>query len=357
MRGKYTNYLKYLAAKVRRTYLRMMIHSMINWHPMEHPDEGYTAIIGVASRLKEILKPNLHLLLRQDRAHLKEVILVFDTCRDQQLIELVADLRSARPDIVVRDFYYTKEQSRLADRLSLPYVYSWASWCIGLRECRTRYALLHDYDAFLLNPQICEDRYLAITQRQHEYVGIRFYSANGIETSDKLVTTFEMIFDADFVRKTFCPIDLFNQISILNGKSVDFDTTLYAQTRAGASSILPIPEQDMVHPSQVIHQFTQFSTMPNYIPPAGNNLLMIPYLIGIGQSDDMLVSLAEQLVSGNNAIPFFDKMMDASRLSYAHALWLEKQALRLEQAVYDDIRPSVRKYFEAIRGIPVDRPV
>ncbi len=330
---------------------------MINWHPMEHPEEGYTAIIGVASRLKEILKPNLHLLLRQDRTHMKEVILVFDACRDQQLIELVADFRSARPDIVVRDFYYTEEQSQLADRLSLPYVYCWASWCIGLCECRTRYALLHDYDAFLLNPQILEDRYRTITERQHEYVGIRFYSENGIDASDELATTFEMILDADFVRKTFCPIDLFNRVSVLNGKSADLDIMLYAQTRAGTGSILPMPEQDMIHPSQVIDQFTRFTMQPNYIPPASNNLLMIPYFISLSESDDMLVSLTGRLASRINAVPFFGKSMDTSRLSYAHALWIEKQALQLERAIYGDIRPSVSKYFEAIRGIPVDRPV
>jgi hypothetical protein len=357
VRGKYRSYVKFLAAKLLRARLRAKLRSAVDWSPLEDPIEGYTIIIGVASRLKEILRPNLRFLFQQQRANLKQVVLAFDHVCTPELRAIVDSLRVDYADVDIRDAYYTVAQSSLADRLALPYVYSWLSWCIALRECRTRYALLHDYDAFLLYPTVCEERYRAITQRRHQYVGSLYYSANGIEPSDELATTFEMIVDAAFLRANFSPLDLFNHAAVFHGKSVDFDTLLHAQSRRGTTSILTIPEEHMVHPSQLIHQFTEFVSRLNCAPLPCSNLLLIPYIMSLGESDEQLVALTRSLVTSPAAVPLFGRYVDATRLTCAHALWLTKQAMRLEHAVHAAVRPAVADYFRAVCGCPVSEGV
>ena len=50
------------------------------------------------------------------------------------------------------------------------------------------------------------------------------------------------------------------------GRSVDFDTFLSGQARAGRICVLPIAEEDIVHPSQMICQFTALLNRRGYVP-------------------------------------------------------------------------------------------
>jgi hypothetical protein len=352
MQGKYRSLPRYLVARALRTALRAAIRPLVNWQPLAAPADGYTILIGAASRLHQILPPNMELIARQDLRDLREIIVVFDTVATPALRAMVAEIRRRHPALPLRDLYYTPFQAALSRRLGLPYVYSWLSWSVGLAASQTRYAYLHDYDAFLLNPRICRDRYEAIVARDDQYVGIRWYdAANGIVAADGLATTFEMIFDAAFVRQHFRPVELFNAISVLNGRTVDFDTLLYAQTQRGRSSVLPIPEEELVHPSQVITHFTDYTQRAGYTPPPHSNLLMIPYFVSVGGHDGLLNEISAAVQTTPAAVPFFGRCLDVRRLTAAHAQWLRKQALRIEAAVFGTPRPSVATYFDRLMQV------
>ncbi len=86
---------------------------------------------------------------------------------------------------------------------------------------------------------------------------MKYYLGNGLAPADRLAVTFELMFDLAFVRRHFRPIELANTVDTYKGRGVDFDTMLYAQSKAGSAFTAEVSDQPMVHPQQVICQFTQ----------------------------------------------------------------------------------------------------
>lgn len=354
MQGKYTNPLKYLAARLSRIPLRTAIRPLVRWSPLLEPRDGYTVIIGCSTQLVGMLGVNLRMVAAQRRENLAEVIIVFDRRRSEAHAALEARLRQDHPDLPVRFLYYSLAQERVARIIRWGWVYSWMSWCKGIAQTTTRYAVLHDFDAILIRPDVLEERYTEIRRRGHEFIGVRNYEGNGVQASDNLVTTFELIFDAVFVRRTFRPIEIFNHVTTFNGRTVDFDTFLYAESRYGTRSVLPVHEEDMVHPSQMICQYVdhQNGRLPAIEP---NNLLLIPYFMYLsGDPNPLRRQFRDLRQRRGRSVLCFDRPADLSRLSASHAAWLTKQSLRLERAIAGEPREEVRSYFEEIEAMVAD---
>ena len=93
---------------------------------------------------------------------------------------------------------------------------------------------------------------------------------NGVKEDDRLATTFEAFADAAWLRSQR-PIDLFNKVRAVNGRSIDFDITLESQHRLlkpEERTILPMRQDQLVHPSQMIHQYTMFRHSPGKALPS-----------------------------------------------------------------------------------------
>jgi hypothetical protein len=114
--------------------------------------------------------------------------------------------------------------------------------------------------------------------------------------------------------------------------------------------VLPIAEADMVHPSQVISQFSHLTHRKGYVPPAHNNLFFIPYFLQLAGDTDILESFTKALLASDpREIPFFGHRMDITRLTLGHLRWIIKQTIRLEIHIAGVVRPCVRNFLEAIR--------
>jgi len=355
MQGKYKNWLQYGLARTRRALLRAAIRPLVTWEPVSEPRDGYTIVVGCNTPLAEMLAANLHMLGRQRLANLDRIVVVFDEPKSQMPFAAEEAMRRAYPELPLEFAYYTRRQARVCRMIGFAWVNCWLSWCIGIAAARSRYCLLHDFDAMLIDPEIVESRYEEIRRREAQYCRVRNYIGNGIEATDGLVVTFEMMFDLEFLRRTFHPIDLYNSIGRLDGRTVDFDTFLYPQRKAGISFVLGVPEQDMVHPSQVICQFSGLMNSRDYVPPETNNLLMIPYFLFLAGKPESMTSTRRELelakLQFGRSIQFFGRRMNLSRLSDSHARWLEKQAFRLEQATAGRVRQDVSDYFGAIKAV------
>lgn len=352
MTGKYRSWPGYLAAKVRGELTRRRIDQLVQWAPIQQPTSGYSIVIGCNTPLAQMLGANLNMLQRQRLDHLDRVIIVFDTPRRRIPGDIETEARGAFPRLPLEFVYYTDDQVCQCARLNHPWINCWLSWCLGLAAAPSRYCLLHDFDAMLIRPDIIEQRYRAIRGQGTQYCGVRNYVGNGITASDGLLVTFEMLFDLEFVRRHFAPIDLFNKVGTYRGRRVEFDTFLYPQTKAGQGFILEIPESDMVHPSQVICQFEQLRRWRGFIPPERNNLLMIPYFLYLGGKTQMMHDTTRDLRQAtrrrSSGIEFFGQTMNLSRLSAQHAQWISKQAFQLDCAVAQTVRSDVAEYFSSI---------
>ena len=345
---KYRNEFSFRATQARRKLVRGLIGGLVHWEPRPPTAPGYTVLIGCNSALLGVLSCNLRFLARQDLRNADRVLVVVDRPRSTLAHDAERALRERFPSMPLEFTYYTARQRRICDLLAWPWVQAWLSWSIGIARTDTRHALLHDQDAMLLRASICEERFRAIVDQGVDYLGVKYYQGNGLVPEDRLATTFELMFDAAQVREHHVPLDLFNQVTRYRGRRVDFDTFLHAQSTRGSVATLPIAEEDMVHPSQLICQFEDHRTGRRAVPPK-NGLPIVPYFRYVGDEPELLRSMTEQLEQRSGAsVDFEARPLDLSRLPPAHIRWLAKQAFRLEVALSGEVRPEVRRYFSAL---------
>lgn len=303
----------YELALLRRERLRASLRRLIDWEPLGNPEPGCTAIIGMCSRLPDILFANIRSLAKFKWPELKQVIIVVDCTQESFQHKVVSQVIAEHPDLDIRFFYYSPAQSAVAESCSLPYLYCWLSWCIALKHTKTAHVLFHDYDALVLGPAL-EERYRTFTASPAKVQGIAWYQGNGIEVEDRLATTFEAFMDAQWLRES-SPLSLFNRLRAIGGRSIDFDITLDLQhslLAAEQRTIVPMGQEDLVHPSQMIHQYTMFRRSPAARLPCFA-IPMIPFFIYLSGRTEAIDHATRALATG--ARHDLDLLNDGTRIN------------------------------------------
>ena len=336
MQGKYRNIAVHCAAWLLREFTRGRLARLVRWSPLIEPEPGCTAIIGMCSRLPYALDANLRCLYAARWPELRRVVIVIDATRvtfphvDEQR------LRAIYPEFGIDVLHYSSKQAGVAERLKLPFVYAWLSWCIALANVRTRHLLIHDYDALVFGATLA-DRYKEFVHSNAKVQGVSWYQANGINPEDKLATTFEAIADTAWLR-SLTPVSLFNKIGIKDGRSVDYDITLYAQDRRltpEQRTCVPMSLEGLVHPSQMIHQYTMFRRNPGK-PLPSFSMPMLPFFSYLAGNAHALARAAASLREA--ALDAIDLAgdgtpMNLAQLGTAQVDWLLKQMVQASMAL------------------------
>jgi hypothetical protein len=331
MQGKHNKLSTYALALAYREWLRWQLRGIVNWSPLESAEPGCTAVVGVCSRLPGVLDANLKCLNTSRWPGLRGVIAVVDGTESALPEGLASRVAKSYPDLNIRFLYYSRERAELAERLRLPYVFSWLSWCIGIRAVTTEHLLLHDYDALVLGGTL-RDRHVIFAQSGSKAQGIAWYQVNGVEPQDQLVTTFEAFFDTAWLR-SLRPLDLFNKLRIKDGRSIDFDTTLDAQDRylsRDQRSTVPMNLDELVHPSQMIHQYTMFRRQPNAPLPCFS-IPMIPFFSYLSGNHEVLERAIQAISGGRQSgldLVGDGTIFNLSRLDTVTVDWVLKQMVQ-----------------------------
>lgn len=350
MRGKYPNWFAFQAARLRRAPMVSRLRGLVEWRPLRDPEEGYTVVIGCMAALPDVAVMNLNLIRRMRTPSLRRVILVFDRPAPEMPEGLLGRIESARGEVPVTVLNYSERQHAVARSIQWGWVYAWMSWATGIAHATTRHVLLHDLDAMPVNPDFFERRYRLARDSGKAFFGIRWYKGNGIEPEDELTTTFEMVLDAQAVRARTRPIDGFNDIRTHNGRTVDLDTFLGSQIILGSSGQAPIDEGDMVHPSQMICQYTDLIAGRNTAPMPKTNLPLVPAYMHLGgQSEPMRAIIRHLETAGTHSLPFMGRQLDVSRLTAHHWAWLERETRKLGEAVTGEVGPELDRYLGLMR--------
>jgi len=347
MRGKYPNPVMFHLARLKRAPMVSSLRGLVSWEPMASPEDGYTVVIGCMAALPDVAVANLNLMQRMTIPSAREVVLVFDRPADQMPGGLAERIDEARGSMPVKLLHYSDRQHAVAERFKWGWVYAWMSWTIGIANSSTRHVLLHDLDAMPVNPDFFEQRYQLAKESGKAFFGIRWYKGNGIDPEDKLATTFEMVLDAQRLRAETNPIDGFNTIRKYDGRGVDFDTFLNSQTIIGSSGQSPIDEGDMVHPSQLICQYTDLMAGRNTTPMPRTNLPLMPAYMHIGGRSGPMNEISEHLERvGDARLPFMDRVLDVSKLTAQHWVWLDREARRLAEAATGAVGDELQRYLK-----------
>ena len=345
MIGKYSSLVKYIIAYIYRQYTKKRISSLVAWDKHKELSPGCTAIIGMCHLLPEVLIGNLRCLYDSSWPDLKEVIITVDSVEGCLPDGIEKKAREILKEIDCKFIYYTKHQAEVAEKIRLPFVFSWLSWSICIQNCKTTHALIHDYDALLLG-DVLSAKYNTFKEQKDFAQGISWYNGNGVEEVDHLATTFELFVDIEWLLK-FPPIDMFNQIGMIGKRTVDFDTLLYIQEKKipeNKRSIVKIPEESLVHPSQMIHQYTMFRRFPNK-PMPSFSIILIPFFEWFSGKESALSAVCERMKARNETcvdLLGIGAQWDLALLSSESIDWALKQMVRV--CIKHNIDPNQHLY-------------
>jgi hypothetical protein len=342
MKSSLFAHAKVLIKRMKRLPMHLMIRDLVSWRPLEIPEDGYTIAIACMRGLAPVVAANLKMCAATSSPNLREIILVFD-CPENEIPELVRQvIREDCSSIDVRLLGYDKNQSRVARRINWGWVYAWASWCLAIGQARTRAVILHDLDAMPISPDFFERIYENWSQGGLPFCGIRQYQGNGVQADMGLVGTFELALDAEYMRRTFRPFDLFNKLKVIDGRVVDFDTTLYAQWLSPGCIVKPFDEERLVHPHQLICQYTDLVAGRSNYSHRSHSLFLLSYFQYLGGDPENLISASSGLLDDNaQSVVLFGKTAFVDGVTPEHWAWIEKQIRRLEHTLFVNTRPEI----------------
>jgi hypothetical protein len=311
--SKYENYGKFAIALAYRTIVRRRLSGLVRWTKLEKPEPGCTVIVGMCSKLPGVMFANLRCLDANKWPDLKETIIAVDNVEGGVSAELVERVIKSFPALRVSFLYYTREQFAVAEKMKLPFLYAWLSWCVCFKKVTTESVLIHDYDALILTNALA-NRYLAFQKSRAKIQGIRWYDGNGVLPDDRLATTFETFVRTDWIRG-LRPIDLFNKVTNHGTRLVDYDILLDAQVRSTTDAErtqVDMELGDLAHPSQMIHQYTMFRKFPGKKQPCFA-LVVLPFFNFLSGDAGALGSAMSAI--RNSPIDSIDLLADGSRIN------------------------------------------
>ena len=349
---KYGTSFGYARAKLSRALLRGLVRPFGSWRPLETPREGYSLLIAAYSPLAGLLPANFDLLARQDLSGLEEVIVSFDAPATLELRRAEAEL-SGRLPVPLRVLYRTPGQGRMLRAINWGWVGCWLNYVEAIGACRTRFAVLHDMDAMLIDPKFLANR-IGHMQRASEhgckYLAIRWYEGNGITAQDRVGYVVNMALDVAWLRERHRPIDAFNRVGRIDNRRVEWDTLLWPQQVDRATDIVRLSGEEWVHPSQVASQHSYLRRYGHYRPNRPCNLPWVPYLLDLAGDRDILEQHLKWLTEApTSSIPFLGGTLDLRDHLPEQTDWTAQQMFRLEQTIRGEVRPIVRRYIDALR--------
>lgn len=329
---------------------------LVVWDPLRSPEEGYSIIIGVPFQLWDLVEIPLRSIHRADRTSCHEVILCIDGTEAELLDRFGPDLRKTIqdtfPDIAIRILCYNKWQSFVTRIIRWNWVDCWLTWSIGIGHARSRWILLHDFDAIIADPGFMNRHYQIGLVGGHHFVGIQTEPAPVDDGIRVLLMTIELLIDAQHLRATYRPHHMFNRVRKSGGLRIECDILRDIQLREVSEKCFlhVVREEQVIHPSQLVSQWTQLCTSKVAYRPRGYTpLLAIPYFRHLSGMSESLQTITNALQRKEPHVSIEGGVLDLSALDDAGLDWIAKQIDRMD--AYFSVLPNeeARAYTRAIR--------
>jgi len=339
--------------------LRIILGTALRWSPLNYSNSGYTVIIGVPWQMWELVDIPLLSLQCADRTGCQEVILSLDTTANRFLRhashqEIEKKIQSYS-DLNPRLIFYNKWQYFVSRIFRWNWIDCWLTWAIGIAEARTRFALLHDFDAVVIDPKFLLNHFNLIRERNSVFVGIQNDDRFNRYGKKDIFMTIELMVDIYFLKSQYAPIDLFNRLRTLDADLVVCDILRDVQlsTPPEDRTFHALQKGQVVHPSQLVSHWHKMNRSLKTFEPIGySSILIIPYFRHLTGDSAPLTDLTKAIRSGHLHVKFEGGSLSLNKLDQAGCDWISEQIEMLESYFSEKITTLVIEYCESIRSIP-----
>jgi len=308
-------------------------------------------VLGCPWALRELLEVNLRFLSRQDQEGLRRVQVVFDRCERPGGEELAIELRAAFPDLPLTFRFLDPLAGSWVERLDRSKFYASLCWVTGLAECETRYAVLHDFDLYPLRPDLFRTLYAGMRSRGWRFSGSELTHYDGLDDEDGLIGTWQLGIDLEWLRQHHSPLDCFHAVREVGGRAVDLDAFSALQAATPARGLVPdLSPGDFVHVRNLVSTYLKLAR--GSTTAIAWRLHALWHLRSLTRDGaDLLEEVRQAMDQARSSwLEVRGQRVDFSGVHPTCANVLERDVVRLERALWGEVRDSARDYVAAFRS-------
>lgn len=246
--------------KIKRGVLKSILSPLLTWRPLENPLEGYSIILGVPWALRHLLPVNLEFVQKTDIDQLHRIHIVFDRPEQDGGNEFMAIMRESFPKLPMTFRFHPPVAGKIVERINQSKFYASMNWTLGLSQCETRYAVLHDFDLYPLKPNYFTSMIAALGDRQLRFTGLELTHFDGLNDTHGLIGTWALGIDVAWLRQNFRPIDCFHAVEKINGRYFDLDAFTFIESRTPERALVDVvTAKDAAHVRNLCSTYLRFN--------------------------------------------------------------------------------------------------
>ena len=338
-----------IGTSISRETAKLALRPFLGWGDSPEPEQaipGYSIVVGVPWLIRHLLPVNLHFVNLLELDNLVDIHLVFDRAPRDGAETLISELRTTYPHLPLRFHFFDRALGRIVEPINSAGFYCATAWCTGLRESRSTHVVLHDFDMYPLVPDYFERIYLTAVRQNLRFCGIDFLTYDGITEQDRIVCTWSLGIDRQWLKQTHRLIDCYHGSRIHDGQLIHADPFTNLQ--------LKTPPRDIVESwdrKPRSHVSNLCSTVLELVKDSkrvhvGWRLPYLWYLESVHLSDQELAENADGLVrqmrsSRNGQLTIGPYSGDYSNVHASGSNSLKEEIEVMEIAVHSRVRPQI----------------
>lgn len=342
-----------LRQRVGRSMIRWAIGRFLHWQPLDRPEPGFSIILGVPWGIRHLLPVNLTFIARTDCSELRKVFVVFDRTHRSGAEALIEKARRDHPQVPLEFLFHDAVPGWIGEKANVSTLYNSLNTTHAMRECTTRYAIMHDFDLYPLVPNYFTEVVRAMRERELCFSGLELTHFDGLTDQDKLIGTWCLGVDVQWLRKTYRPVDCFHRVAKVNGRWINLDPYSWIQSQTRQRDLAgTIDGNSCCHVQNLCSTYLRFTTgRPAKIVWRLHYLWYLESLCGIRHNFEMAMEAMEG--AGSPIIKVDGREIDFSTAHVTCANVLRTELGEVERALFGACRPEVARYidtFEAFLG-------
>ncbi len=336
--------------RLTRSAIKSVLGLMLRWKALPEPVPGYTIVLGVPFALRHLLTVNLDFVRKCTRDGLDRIQIVFDRREQAEGAAFIDSIRNGYGDLPLAFQFHPPRAGALVARVNRSKFYASLNWVTGLAECRTRYAVLHDFDLYPLDGDYFEKIHRAMRDGELRFSGAEYTHFDGLTDDDGLIGTWSLGIDAAWIRENFRPIECFHEVMPVNDRRVDLDAFSAIQASTPRRALAPdVGPGSYVHVRNLVSTYLLFSDgRQARIAWRLHHLWYLESLAAPARDLDVVSEAMD--ASDGPTIEVDGHVVDLSGVHHTCANVLEREVLRTEEALFGELRPEIRRYLDSFAG-------
>ena len=323
---------------------------MRRWQPLTDPVQGWSIVIGVPWALRALLPINLQFLQNINRDGLDRIILVVDRAKPGGADEFFADILERFSDLPLTVKYHPPRLAKVLAWIHRSKFYAATNWTIGIADCRTQFAIMHDFDLYPLDPDLFTKAVDAMRSNCWKFTGAEHASFDGLTPQDNLIGTWNLGVDVAWVRNNHKPIDCYHGIEKVNGRWVDLDPFSPLQNRTPQRGIVEsLSSESFSHVTNLCSTYLSYSsgTIDKEDRQMDWRLHMLWYLLDLTDNNHPLDAVSDAMQQADTPFISIDgHSYDFSTEHHTCGNVVRDKIEPMENILFGQPRPQAVRYMD-----------